>query len=141
MTVKLNTMPPCFAAWAACVILLDMQVYRFIILLLLTIFLADTVMASANLHLPAASSSRMQADAHQQHAHHDTMQHDDAQQQHENSCRNCHDCLSCFSVLPISFHMMTPELPHSRMSSELTVIYFPPALAQWQRPPIASLFI
>lgn len=134
-------MPPCFAARAACVILLGMRVYRLIILLLLTIFLADTVMASTNLHLPAASSSKIQADEHQHHAHHDTMQHDDVPQQHESNCRNCHDCLSCFSMLPISFHMVTPGLPHSRMSGELTVIYFPPALAQWQRPPIALFLI
>ncbi|MGY1488326.1 hypothetical protein ACW4YW_02850 [Methylobacillus pratensis] len=117
-----------------------MRLYRTIILLLLTMFLADTVAASSSLHLPAVSPATARPAAHQHHVTHDHAQHDDGAYQHDeqhgDNCRNCHDCLSCFSVLPISIRMSTPDLPPRQVDIAPSLIYFPPALAQWQRPPI-----
>ncbi|MCB5191755.1 hypothetical protein LG198_13530 [Methylobacillus arboreus] len=112
-----------------------MRFYRVIIMLLLTIFLADTVSASASLHLPAFQAGT-QADVHQHHAMPGDMQHDAQAAQQADSCKNCHDCLSCFSVLPLAFKVVSPYLPHHQLASASIVIYYPPALAQLQRPPI-----
>ncbi len=115
-----------------------MRLYRFLVMLLLAVFLADTAMASASLHLPdAAAPATMQMNAHQHHAKHADAQHENGYQQHGDDCRNCHDCLSCFSVLPISIPMAMPDAPPHPVIDAFNLIYFPPALAQLQRPPIS----
>lgn len=111
-----------------------MRFYRAIILLLLTMFLVNTVSASTGLHLPVQADAHVSV--HQHHAMHGDMQAAQDTQQAAPNCKNCHDCLSCFSILPLTVTHLMPALPDDQVSYISSPDYYPPALAQLQRPPI-----
>lgn len=135
---------------------LHLHKLRFYILLLLAVFLADIVSANASLHLPATQPESQLAMQHEG-MHHESMhhglqhQHDaavqdassenptDHTQQHAGKCGSCHDCLSCFSVLPVALSQAAAALPQRHQAASAHSIYYPPAIAQLQRPPILSL--
>lgn len=139
---------------------LHLHKLRFYILLLLAVFLADIVSANASLHLPATQPGSPLAMQHQgmhhESIHHESMhhglkhQHDaaaqdaspenttDHTQQHAGKCGSCHDCLSCFSVLPVALSQAAAALPQRHQAASAHSIYYPPAIAQLQRPPILS---
>lgn len=131
---------------------------RFYILLLLAVFFIDTLSANASLHLPvsheqglAAEQVTMQhADAdhgsaslamaeHHEHQHAMNPSQADGHPQHDSKCSNCHDCLSCFSVLPLSLPQIATALPQRHQADSSYGNYYPPAIAQLQRPPILPL--
>lgn len=133
---------------------LHLHKLRFYILLLLAVFLADIVSANASLHLPATQPESQLAMQHEG-MHHESMhhglqhQHDaaadastvnptDPTQQHAGKCGSCHDCLSCFSVLPVALSQAAAALPQRHQAASVHSIYYPPAIAQLQRPPILS---
>lgn len=134
---------------------LHLHKLRIYILLLLAVFLADIVSANASLHLPAAQPGSPLAMQHEG-MHHESMhhglqhQHDaaaqdastvnptDHTQQHAGKCGSCHDCLSCFSVLPVVLSQAAAALPQRHQADSAHSIYYPPAIAQLQRPPILS---
>ena len=129
---------------------LHLHKLRIYILLLLAVFLADIVSANASLHLPAAQHAQQLAMQHEG-MHHDLHhQHDaaaqdaspenttDHTQQHAGKCGSCHDCLSCFSVLPLALSQPAAVLPQRHQAASAHSIYYPPAIAQLQRPPILS---
>ncbi|MCB5183901.1 hypothetical protein LG201_01625 [Methylobacillus gramineus] len=117
-----------------------MRYLRTFALLLLTIFLIDTVSASTVLHLPSADSMQHEHAVHTQHDH-QAMQHANQHAGHDTSsanCSSCHDCLSCFSMLLSLPTFNTIAKPYSPQDDAREVIYFSPALALLQRPPINS---
>ncbi|WP_025869453.1 hypothetical protein [Methylobacillus glycogenes] len=139
---------------------LHLHKLRIYILLLLAVFLADIVSANASLHLPATQPGSPLAMQHQG-MHHESMDHEsmhhglqhqhdaaaqdaspenttDHTQQHAGKCGSCHDCLSCFSVLPVALSQAAAALPQRHQAASVHSIYYPPAIAQLQRPPILS---
>lgn len=128
---------------------LHLHKLRFYILLLLAVFLADIVSANASLHLPATQPESQLAMHHESMHHGLQHQHDaaadastvnltDHTQQHAGKCGSCHDCLSCFSVLPVALSQAAAALPQRHQAASVHSIYYPPAIAQLQRPPILS---
>lgn len=90
-------------------------------------------------HAVEVQSAGTQAeDAHHgQHA----VQHEKQHAGHGKSssdCGSCHDCLFCFSVLLPLNQLNTAARPYTPQDDTVAVIYFSPALALLQRPPISS---
>lgn len=133
---------------------LHLHKLRIYILLLLAVFLADIVSANASLHLPAAQQAQQLAMQHEGmhhglhaaqsgmlHEHEAATQHASPEstedhKQHAGKCGSCHDCLSCFSVLPMALSQPAAALPQRHQAASAHSIYYPPAIAQLQRPPI-----
>lgn len=133
---------------------------RFYILLLLAVFVADILSANASLHLPvshahheqqtlnaqpgAAHNVHMHADAAAMSQHHEhplamVKAANQTEKQHAGKCGTCHDCLSCFSAMPLSLQQLATALPQRHQAASLHRHYYPPAIAQLQRPPILPL--
>ena len=128
--------------------LLKPQLLRLLVLLLLTVFITETVYASGMV-MAAVHTSSQNADqsfngseSYADHCHdmqsnqQSDMQSHQKQPSHSNST-SCSHCIACFSIIPeelLSSISMTPQLIGSEFFVE---IYLSPDATALQRPPIS----
>lgn len=112
---------------------------RVLMLLLLTVFISETVFASSMMISVQVTPSH--AETHVEHCHEvQFVQH--SQQAHEKqhahvSCKDCSHCFACFSMM-VQAPLSTPVLQKQVVATVIFVeIYHSPSTAQPQKPPIA----
>ena len=115
------------------------KILRFFVLLLLTVFISETVYASSMMAVAQVVSTQAEMRAahcdenHQSPSH---FHHQEKQQSHA----NCHDCSHCFACVSMivqdQFHLLAQ---HSAMIGHLAFaeIYHSPSSIQPQKPPIS----
>jgi hypothetical protein len=115
------------------------KLLRVFVLLLLTVFISETVYASSMMTFVQVTPSH--AETHAEHCHGvQFVQH--SQQAHEkqhahSSCKDCSHCFACFSMM-VQAPLSTPVIQKQVIATAIFVeIYHSPSNAQPQKPPIA----
>ena len=112
------------------------QLVRLFVLLLLTVFISETVYASSMMASVQVISSHTEAQV--EHCH-ETL---NAQQVHKNQhtqtgCKDCSHCFACFSMMAHK-SLSAATLQKQLVATDVFVeIYHSPSTAQPQKPPIA----
>jgi len=115
------------------------KLLRLFVLLLLTVFISETVYASGMMASLQVTSNN--AEMQDEHCHEvQLVQH--SQQTHEKqhahaSCKDCSHCFACFSMMvqaPLSVHALQKQLI---ATANFVEIYHSPNSVQPQKPPIA----
>lgn len=130
-----------------------MQRVRIFVYCILTIFMADIAYADAAM-MTAPHQAQTQAEAvhcHDMHtgvrAEFGAKMTDEAHCKHfsdkstsasHEKCDTCHDCLACFSMLPVTETPLVSVYPAGMILQAFVVIYHAPHLITFQRPPILA---
>jgi hypothetical protein len=110
--------------------------FRLFVLLLLAVFISETVYASGTMSAVQAASNN--AETRTEHCHEVPSARQAHEKQHEHaSCKDCSHCFACFSMMvQAPFH--TIALQKQLIAISIFVeIYHSPSTAQPQKPPIA----
>lgn len=121
-----------------------MRFYRYrwlhhVVLLLLTIFVINTVYASGMMvSMPNEVSPHQVSDKnHALHCHHaDVLDQNSSQKSHDN-CKACSHCLACFAAMAQSALVTVVMSPQMVLAISFANIYAPPVDIQPQKPPIS----
>jgi hypothetical protein len=115
------------------------KLLRLFVLLLLTVFISETVYASGMMASVEVTPS--QVETHSEHCHeaqlaqHSLLAHE--KQQTHVSCKDCSHCFACFSMM-VQAPLSTSALQKQLIATAIFVeIYHSPNTAQPQKPPIA----
>ena len=115
------------------------KLLRLFVLLLLTVFISETVYASGMMASLQVTSSHAETQA--EHCY-EVQLVEQSQQVHEKqhahaNCKDCSHCFACFSMM-VQALLSTPDLQRQLIATALFVeIYHSPSTAQPQKPPIA----
>ena len=115
------------------------KLLRLFVLLLLTVFISETVYASGMMASVQATPSHAETQA--EHCH-EVQLVEHSQQVHEKqhahaNCKDCSHCFACFSMM-VQAPLSSPALQKQLIATALFVeIYHSPSTAQPQKPPIA----
>lgn len=116
------------------------KLLRLFVLLLLSVFISETVYASGMMASVQVSPSH--AETHAEHCHevpsaqHYSQLANERQHSHV-SCKDCSHCFACFSMM-VQAPLSAPSLKKELIATALFVeIYHSPSTAQPQKPPIA----
>lgn len=116
------------------------KLLRLFVLLLLTVFISETVYASGMMASLQVTSSHTETQA--EHCHEVTSVQLNSQQAHEKqhahaNCKDCSHCFACFSMM-VQAPLSTPALQKQLIATANFVeIYHSPSAVQPQKPPIA----
>lgn len=122
------------------------QFLRFFVLLLITVFTAETVYASGMMTVEQVASGLSQSventEIHTEHCHDVQSKHLQVQthekQQSQANCSHCNHCFACFSMMPQGqFNAIVVQVQHVT-ATPFVNIYHAPTSAQPQKPPIAD---
>lgn len=115
------------------------KLFRLFVLLLLTVFISETVYARSMMLSAQMASSNTEASA--EHCHevqgvkHSEQLH---KKQHSHaSCKDCSHCFACFSMM-VQAPLHTPALQKQLIATAIFAeIYHSPSTAEPQKPPIS----
>jgi hypothetical protein len=112
------------------------KLLRLFVLLLLTVFISETVYANGMMASLQVTSSHAETQA--EHCHEVQLVQQAHEKQHAHaSCKDCSHCFACFSMM-VQAPLSTPSLQKQLIATALFVeIYHSPSTAQPQKPPIA----
>jgi hypothetical protein len=110
--------------------------FKLFVLLLLTVFICETVFASGMMAAVQVPSNI--AETHTEHCHEVPNAQQAHEKQHEHaSCKDCSRCFACFSMI-VQAPLHTFALQKQLIATAIFVeIYHSPSTAQPQKPPIA----
>ena len=113
---------------------------RLFVLLLLTVFISETVYASGMMVVAKVASNNAETQAEHCHnvpnAQHYS-EHDHEKQHSHASCKDCNHCFACFSMM-VQAPLSTPALQKQLIAkANFVEIYHSPSTTQPQKPPIA----
>ncbi|MDI1308595.1 MAG: hypothetical protein PSV17_04070 [Methylotenera sp.] len=112
------------------------KLLRLFVLLLLTVFISETVYASGMMASVQVIPSHTEASAELCHDVPNAQQAHEKQHAHA-SCKDCSHCFACFSMM-IQAPLIAPTLKKQLIATTLFVeIYHSPSTIQPQKPPIA----
>ncbi|ADI29985.1 conserved hypothetical protein [Methylotenera versatilis 301] len=112
------------------------KLLRLFVLLLLTLFISETVYASGMMVSVEVTPSHAEAQAEHCHEVQLVQQAHEKQHAHAN-CKDCGHCFACFSMM-VQAPLSSPALQKTVIATALFVeIYHSPSTAQPQKPPIA----
>lgn len=111
------------------------QLLRLFVLLLLTVFISETVYASGMMASVQVSPSH--AEAPVEHCHELPVTHLAHEKQHAHaSCKDCSHCFACFSMM-VQARLIAPVLQNQSIVIALfDQTYYSPSTSQPQKPPI-----
>ncbi len=111
------------------------QLVRLFVLLLLTVFVSETVYASSM--MASVQMFPSHTEAHAEHCHEmPSAQHSHEKQHTHASCKDCSHCFACFSMMAQT-SSSEPALQKQLIATVLFVeIYHSPSTTQPQKPPI-----
>jgi hypothetical protein len=109
---------------------------KLFVLLLLTVFISQTVYASGMMAVVQVASNH--AETHVEHCHEVQLVQQAHEKQHAHaSCKDCSHCFACFSMM-VQAPLSAPVLQKQLIAIALFVdIYHSPSTTQPQKPPIA----
>lgn len=113
---------------------------RLFVLLLLAVFISETVYASGMMTVAQIATKNAETQAEHCHKVSDAQhysEHDHEKQHSHASCKDCSHCFACFSMMALAT-LSAPVLQKQLILTSLFVeIYHSPSTAQPQKPPIA----
>jgi hypothetical protein len=115
------------------------KLLRLFVLLLLTVFISETVYASSMMASAQAILSQAESQVENCHEMQDVKHSQQTQEKQYShaSCKDCSHCFACFSMM-VQAPLSAPTLEKQMIATALFVeIYHSPSTAQPQKPPIA----
>ena len=116
---------------------LSHKVLRMFVLLLLTVFITETVYASSMMAITPNTSNEAEAQVEHCHEMYQSPVQSDNKQESHAQCRDCNHCFACVSMLvQAPFAMLIIQAPPITSLAYLE-FYHSPSSTQPQKPPIA----